>query len=428
MHEHGTLPTDQTARASIYFLEQLTAEYRRDNFGVRLWDGTKWGDTNQPRFTLVLKHPGALRSMFMPPSELTLGEAFIYNDFDIEGDVEAAVELARYLLIREYSITEKLRYRNLLAKLPAAAGKYNHRQGADLSGAVHSKERDRCAVTYHYDVSNEFYSLWLDRSMTYSCAYFKSPEDDLDIAQAQKLDYICRKLRLQRGDRILDIGCGWGGLLIHAASNYGVRARGITLSVAQAELARERIRQAGLASQCMVEVCDYRDLDAPQEYDKLVSVGMFEHVGESLLPEYFRRAWYLLRPGGVFLNHGIASSPTSQGNGPGFTEKYVFPDGELVPINLTLRAAEECQFQVRDVENLREHYTLTLRHWVRQLEEKAEHARSIVGDVTYRVWRLYMSGAAHGFSSGRINLYQVLLSKPDLGDSHLPLTRADWYA
>jgi cyclopropane-fatty-acyl-phospholipid synthase len=428
MRGEGALMQDQSIRSSIHFLEQLVAGYRNNNFAVRLWDGTEWRRADQPRFTLVLKHPASLWKMFMSPSELGLGEAFIYDDFDIEGDVEAAVDFADHLLNREYSIPEKLRCGSLLAKLPVSSSQHHGRQGADLSGALHSKDRDRRAVTYHYDVSNDFYAFWLDRSMTYSCAYFKSPEDDLDTAQTQKLEYICKKLRLQRGETILDIGCGWGGLLIYAAKNYGVRARGITLSVAQAELARERIRQAGLASQCMVEVCDYRDLDPPQEFDKLVSVGMFEHVGESLLLEYFRRAWNLLRPGGVFLNHGIAASPTSHGNGPGFAEKHVFPDGELVPINATLRAAEACQFEVRDVENLREHYTLTLRHWVRRLEARSGHARSIVGDITYRVWRLYMSGAAHGFRTGRINLCQVLLTKPDRGKSGLPLTREDWYA
>jgi cyclopropane-fatty-acyl-phospholipid synthase len=282
-------------------------------------------------------------------------------------------------------------------------------------------------VTYHYDVSNDFYALWLDRSMVYSCAFFKSSEDGLDTAQAQKLDYLCRKLRLRPGDRVLDLGCGWGALLMHAARNYGVHAFGITLSVPQAEFARERIREAGLDDLCKIEVCDYRDLPR-QEYDKLVSVGMFEHIGAALLPEYFRRAWSLLRPGGVFLNHGIAASATFRQNGPSFMDKYVFPDGELVPINVTLRAAEACGFEVRDAESLREHYALTLRRWVRRLEGRAPEARSIVGEITYRVWRLYMSGSAHAFANGRLNLYQVLLSKPEDGDSQLPLTRADWYA
>jgi cyclopropane-fatty-acyl-phospholipid synthase len=418
---------DPEIRTSVHFLTELTADYRGPDFKVRLWDGTEWGNSHQPRFTLVLKHPAALRNMFLAPSELSLGEAFIHDDFDVEGDLEDAFELADYFLGRDYSVLEKLKLGGLLARLPVRNGRENGRQAADLSGAVHSKERDRNAVTYHYDLSNDFYSLWLDHAMVYSCAYFKSSRDDLDTAQAQKLDYICRKLRLRPGERLLEVGCGWGGLLIHAAKNYGVEAFGITLSVPQAELARERIREAGLADRCRVEVCDYRDLEVGSEYDKLVSVGMFEHVGEALLPEYFRQVWSLLRAGGVFLNQGIAASATFQRKGPSFVDKYVFPDGELVSINTTLRAAELAGFEVRDVESLREHYALTLRHWVRRLEARAEPARNIVGETNYRVWRLYMSGSAHGFTTGRLNLYQVLVSKPEHRDSQLPLTREDWY-
>jgi len=428
MPVHTAFAKDRAVRTSIRFLEELTADYRHRDFAVRLWEGTEWGDMRRPRFTLVLNHAGALRNMFTSPNELTLGEAFIYDDFDIEGDIEGAFDLADFLLAHDYSVTEKLQLGSLLVRLPATDGHDNRRQGVDLDGAVHSKERDRSAVTHHYDISNDFYKLWLDRSLVYSCAYFKSPYIGLDTAQEQKLDYVCKKLRLRRGDQILDLGCGWGGLLMHAARNYAVHGFGITLSVPQAELARERIRLAGLADRCKVEVCDYRELDPPQQYDKIVSVGMFEHVGEALLPEYFRRAWSVLRPGGVFLNHGIAASATLHRKGPSFVDKYVFPDGELVPINTTLRAAEACGFEVRDAESLREHYALTLRHWVRRLEAKAEQARNIVGDFTYRVWRLYMSGSAHAFATGRLNLYQVLLSKPEHGASRLPLTREDWYA
>jgi cyclopropane-fatty-acyl-phospholipid synthase len=207
-----------------------------------------------------------------------------------------------------------------------------------------------------------------------------------------------------------------------------VSALGITLSRPQAELANERIRRAGLADRCRVEVRDYREIEDPEGFDKLVSVGMFEHVGEARLPEYFRRAYRLLRPGGVFLNHGIArSSDSPVRRGPTFIGRYVFPDGELVPLSTTVRAAENGGFEVRDVESLREHYALTLKHWVRRLEEHASNARRITDETTYRVWRLYMSGSAHGFRTGRLNIYQTLLSKPDRGESKLPLSRADWY-
>jgi cyclopropane-fatty-acyl-phospholipid synthase len=311
--------------------------------------------------------------------------------------------------------------------LPANNRAHKNRRPANFSGSLHSRERDRQAISYHYDLPAEFYALWLDQRMVYSCAYFATPEEDLDSAQERKLDYICRKLRLCRGERLLDIGCGWGGLIMRAAAHYGVEAVGITLSAPQAELARQRLRESGLSDRCRVEVSDYRDIEHGQLYDKIVSVGMFEHVGEAFLPEYFNRAYELLRPGGVFLNHGIAYSATYHRRGPSFSERYVFPDGEMVPINTTIRAAELSGFEVRDIESLREHYELTLHHWVRRLEAHAEQARGISDDTTYRIWRLYMAGSAHGFRTGRLNVYQTLLVKPRQGGSGLPLTREDWY-
>jgi len=409
------------------FLGALFKDYPGRNFQVRLWDGTVWGAEKQPRFTLVLKHPGALRAMFSFPSELTLGEAYIHDDFDIEGDIEAAFDLADYLLIQKRSLWESFDLNERLAKLPKS-----DRPRADLHlvepvGKPHSRDHDRQAISYHYDLPAEFYTLWLDSRLVYSCAYFNEAEENLDCAQVHKLDYICRKLRLRPGERLLDIGCGWGALIMHAASNYGVECVGITLSVPQAEVVRERLRTAGLNHRCRVEVSDYRDIDHDLQYDKIVSVGMFEHVGEALLPEYFRRASDLLRPGGVFLNHGIACSATYRRRGPSFTERYVFPDGDLVPISTSLREAELSGFELRDVESLREHYALTLHHWVQRLEAHREEARRTTDDVTYRIWRLYMAGSAHGFRGGRLNVYQSLFAKPLHGHSGLPLTRADWY-
>ena len=408
-------------------LETLLADYPRRDFQVRLWDGTTWGMEKQPRFTLVLKHAGALRAMVLSPSELKLGEAYIYDDFDIEGDIEATFELADYLLEQQRSLGTKFELAKRLQKLPANDRPHIGPHSIKLWGSVHSKDRDRQAVTYHYDVPAEFYALWLDQRMVYSCAYFATPEEDLDSAQQRKLDYICKKLRLRRGERLLDIGCGWGGLIMHAAAHYGVEAVGITMSVPQGELARQRLRVSGLSDRCRVEVSDYRDIDHDQQYDKIVSVGMFEHVGEAFLPEYFNRAYELLRPGGVFMNHGIAYSATYRRRGPSFTDRYVFPDSEMVPINTTLRAAELSGFEVRDLESLREHYAITLHNWVQRLEAHAEEARRITDDTTYRIWRLYMAGAAHGFRSGRLNVYQTLLAKPLHGQSGLPLTREDWY-
>jgi cyclopropane-fatty-acyl-phospholipid synthase len=397
---------------------------------VRLWDGTRWPDEMPGAAILVLKQPGALRAMLLPGTEVGLGEAYLFDDFDIEGDLESVFQLADHLAAITLGGRKKLRIARDLLRLPATDKHHLTRRGpAQLSGRQHSIERDRKAVTFHYNVSNDFYSLWLDQRMVYSCAYFHSAGEDLDSAQEQKLDLICRKLRLKPGQRLLDIGCGWGGLVMHAAKHFGVEASGITLSQPQADLANERIADAGLSKRCCVEVRDYREMDESNSFDALVSVGMFEHVGAALLPAYFAQAWRLLKPGGVFLNHGIANRASDKPmRGPSFSQKYVFPDGELVPINVTLHAAEGSGFEVRDVESLREHYALTLRNWIRRLEAHHKEALKFVDEPTYRVWRLFLSASAYGFSIGRLNLYQALLIKPGPGgESGLPLTREDWY-
>jgi cyclopropane-fatty-acyl-phospholipid synthase len=422
---------NRAATTSLSLLIKILGSYKPHNFAVRLWNGTTWEpDPGQaPLFTLVLQHPGALRKMLLPPGELNLGEAYIYNDFDIEGDITAIYPLAEHFLHKRVRNNELLSYTKDLLSLPGNQQPRPVNISAKLQGNPHSKERDRKAISYHYDRSNDFYKLFLDRQLIYSCAYFATPSDDLDTAQQRKLDYICRKLRLRPGDHLLDIGCGWGGLVMHASQHFGVKSYGITLSQQQAELAQERIRQAGLTDHCQVEVRDYRELKKHGEsFNKIVSVGMFEHVGEALLPTYFKQAWDLLSPGGVFLNHGIASNSTAPLEiGPTFTAKYVFPDGELVPLSTTLRTAETNGFEVRDVESLREHYALTLQRWVHNLEMHSNEIRNLTGDVTYRIWRLYMSGLVYSFQTGRTNVYQVLLVKPSKGESNLPLSRSDWY-
>ena len=298
-----------------------------------------------------------------------------------------------------------------------------------MRGKRHSIERDRRAIEYHYNISNDYYGLWLDTNMVYSCAYFHTLMDSLDQAQENKLEHICRKLRLRPGQRLLDIGCGWGGLIIYAAKRYGVVAKGITLSQPQADLANQRIAQAGLGDRCRAVVQDYRELDDGRSFDALASIGMFEHVGAALLQTYFHQAWRLLCAGGLFLYHGITCRV---GDAPlrrrSFSTAYVFPDGGLVPVSTSLRIAESVGFEVRDVESLREHYALTLRHWVRRLEAGHEQALQFVDEPTYRVWRLFMSGSAYGFTSGRLNVHQALLVKPGpKGRSGLPLTRVDLY-
>jgi len=425
----AAMPRDRGAEKCLHFFQEVLRDYHPRDFALELWDGTRWGsDPGQAERLLWQIHdPGLARTLVTSPTQANLGEAYIRGDFDLEGDVEAVFRLADYFLAKEWTAVERWQIRKLLDGVPAA-DPARQRLPLHLRGRLHSRERDRQAVTFHYDISNAFYALWLDLRMIYSCAYFATSEDDLDIAQEQKLDYLCRKLRLRPGERLLDIGCGWGGLILYAAQNYGVNAVGITLSQPQAELARERIRVAGLSERCRVEVRDYRDLDQPGAYDKLISVGMVEHVGEKMLPEYFQHAFRLLRPGGVFLNHGIGragSRPAPQK--PTFTDIYVFPDSELVPIATTLEHAEQAGFETRDVENLREHYALTLRRWLRRLEANATEARRLVDAPTYRTWRLYLAGSAYYFQTARLDLYQSLLLKADRGQSHLPLRREDCY-
>ena len=421
---------DPVAQKCLSLLQDLLAGFRPRDFAFRLWDGSTLDpEPGEPlRFTMVIMHPGVIREMFLSPSELSLGEAYLQEDFDIEGDIGRAFALGDHLVRQPRGIAERLRLAQDLLSLPRRKHPAVVRPLGRLRGVRHSLNRDRNAVTYHYDVSNDFYSLFLDERMVYSCAYFLSAGEDLDTAQERKLDYICRKLRLRRGERLLDIGCGWGGLVIHAASRYGVEALGITLSEPQAAFANERIRRDGLSDRCRIEVRDYREDDGSPAYDKMVSVGMFEHVGETLLPEYFRRAFRMLRPGGVFLNHGIARNPAFPPvPGPSFSDHYVFPDGELVPISTMLFSAEASGFEVRDVESLREHYVLTLRHWVTRLEARRDEACKATDERTYRLWRLYMAGSGHKFRIGQNNVYQVLLSRPSGRECGLPLTRSDWY-
>jgi cyclopropane-fatty-acyl-phospholipid synthase len=429
MKTHDVHTHMSEVHTTLSVLHEIFSDYHPRNFAIRLWEGTAWQqeEGQDARFTMVLKHPGALRIMLLHPSQLSIGEAYIYDDFDVEGDIEAAFAMANHLMNLDVGLAGKVHLGSQLMKLPADGHPHTGRQAVHLKGALHSKERDREAVTYHYNVSNDFFSLWLDRWMMYSCAYFSSPDEDLDTAQERKLEYLCRKLRLRPGEKLLDIGCGWGGLILYAAKQYGVDALGITLSEPQSVYANERIRREGMDMRCRALVLDYRDLEGIEAYDKIVSVGMFEHVGESMLQEYFGRAFQLLRRGGVFLNHGVGTGFNHVNPSESFNDRYIFPDSEVLPISTTLKAAEVSGFDVRDVESLREHYMHTLHRWLRRLEANHDRAVGFTDEATYRTWRLNHAGAALGFKTGKNTIYQTLLVKPLKGDSMLPLTRADWY-
>jgi cyclopropane-fatty-acyl-phospholipid synthase len=409
--------------------QMLLGDSQPRDYAVRFWDGTVWEpESGEPRFTVVLRHPGALRRMFWPPKRNSLFESYALGDCDIEGDFESFLVLTKHARERPRSLKEKLRLAARLYRLPKHDWPRANWKPPQIRGAFRSLERDKQAVDYHYSMSNDFFALFLDSRMVYTCAYFKTPDDDLETAQTQKLDHICRKLRLRPGDRLLEMGCGWGGLAIHAAKNYGARVLALNISKPQIDFANERVRKEGLGDRCRFELRDYRQVQEPGAFDKVVAAGLLEHVGESMTV-YFKKAWDHLKPGGVFLSHGIGMNyHEPMPRRPGFIQRYVFPDGELLPISRNLRFAEQVGFEVRDVECFRDHYVLTLRHWLRVLEARADEAKRITDEVTYRIYRLYLAASAAGFRTGLLHHYQTLLVKPDRGVSGLPLTRADWYA
>lgn len=423
--------------------ELLTKLFRRLplKMSVRLWSGETLhlgaadAGAQERAFTLVFRTPDAVCSTVLGRDPLRLAESYFRGDLDIEGDFFAALELKDHLQILHLSAGERLGavYSALrLRALNADTRRVRWQQSPSHGRAVksHSKAENLDAIHFHYDVSNEFYASWLDQRMVYSCAYFETPEADLDTAQNAKLEHICRKLRLQPGDEFLDIGCGWGALVIHAARHFGVRARGVTLSPQQLTLAREHILAAGLGDRVSVELQDYRDVPGASVYDKIASVGMFEHVGLKNLPGYFATVHRLLKPHGLFLNHGIThdSDGWEKSLSTEFINRYVFPDGQLDNVSNIQRLMEAAGFEIADVEALRPHYALTLRHWVARLERNRAHELQFVNEATYRVWRLYMTAAALDFEAGHIGIYQILAGKRAAGNLPLPLTRRHLYA
>jgi len=396
---------------------------------IRFWDGsTDYPGPGEPRFLVTINSPDAPGRMLTRPLDLALGEAFVYGDFDVEGGIadllQALESTGGKLAALDWAgiVVDAARLRGLSRRrAPGLA--------ARLSGGLHTRKRDRAAVQFHYDVSNEFYALWLDQRMVYSEAYYPTGSESLDEAQVAKLDLVCRKLRLRPGERLLDVGAGWGALVIHAADHYGVTALGVTLSKNQLEGARERVRAAGLADRVRIEPLDYREVTG--EFDKAASVGMAEHVGKANMEEYLRVLHARLRPGGLALNDAISQGPRAADRLPlpltdQFMRRYVFPDGEILPLADTVASAEAAGFEVRDVESLREHYGRTLRHWVGNLEAAWERAVAEVGPARARIWRIYMSASAYQFEAANLSLHQTLLSKPDpVGASGLPWSRSD---
>jgi cyclopropane-fatty-acyl-phospholipid synthase len=406
---------------------------------VTCWDGSVAG-VESANASIVFRSPRALRRLLWAPNELGLVRAYVSGDIDFDGDIFAVLDLPDIVDQVAHHGSIGLGWRERLSALRTAS-----RLGAlgpppappaeevrRPRGILHSKARDAASVSHHYDVGNDFYRLVLGPSMVYSCAYWAEPPSHgftLDDAQRAKLDLICAKLAVQPDMRMLDVGCGWGSLAIHAASEYGARVVGITVSAEQAALARQRVQDAGLGDRVEIRLQDYRDVaDGP--FDVISSIGMAEHVGKARMRDYVEILLEQLRPGGRLLNHAIASVRSLPENAkaePGFINSYIFPDGEVLPLSATLDAMEHVGFEVRDVEALREHYALTLRAWTDNLRSEWQSAADLVGEPRARTWLLYLAACALAFERGHLSVYQVIaVRQGDNGFSGVPATRDEW--
>ncbi|HTV47936.1 MAG TPA: cyclopropane-fatty-acyl-phospholipid synthase family protein [Phycisphaerae bacterium] len=416
--------------AAVAVIHEIFGNIKPRDFSVVFWDGSVWeAETHQARFRLIFRAPEVVRSMFLQPSSLTFGEAYVFGDFDVDGSLREVFPLADRLFEWKPEVLQRVRLARLLLAIPSSSNR-------TIPGRVwkpeslflgrRSRHRTQQAIAFHYDLPVEFWRLWLDPRMVYSCAYFQTLQTSLQEAQERKLDYICRKLELQPGDRLLDMGCGWGSLIEYAAQHYDIVAHGVTLSEQQAKFAAMRLREAGLSDRVKVEVMNFLDVDGV--YDKIASVGSVEHVPEAALSSYFCRAFHLLRPGGLFLNHGITRFPTLPiESGTSFLDRYVFPDYHLATIAETIEQAEVAGFDILDVENLREHYALTLQYWYDRLRANREQITTIIGIEGYRVFELCLLGSEHEFRRGLMGLHQTLLRKPSNEYSRAPVTREHWY-
>jgi cyclopropane-fatty-acyl-phospholipid synthase len=379
-------------------------------FAVRFWDGSEVPSTDGGP-TFHLRSPAAAAHLLRAPGELGLGRAYVSGALDVD-DLEEGLRVVDRVEVPPLDLRGKLRL-VLAAARAAGVRRPPPIPAAELrpSGRRHSLQRDRQAVRHHYDVSSDFFALFLDESMTYSCAFFSRDGSSLEAAQTAKLELTCAKLGLQPGERVLDVGCGWGSFVIHAAREHGVSATGITLSEPQAALARERAAAAGVADRVDIRVMDYREL-ADEAYDAIASIGMVEHVGRSKIDEYARTLHRILRPGGRLLNHGIARLAPGSTEGGEFSEHYVFPDGDTLQLSRIVEALERAGFETDHVEGFREDYAETLRHWARRLDDHLEEAERLAGPERLRVWRLYLRAARNGFETRYVSIYQVRAARP----------------
>jgi cyclopropane-fatty-acyl-phospholipid synthase len=391
---------------------EIAAALPERPFALRFWDGTIVAATQPDAPTFSFRSPEALAHVIRAPGELGLGRAYVLGLIETD-DIEKSLRVVDTFEAPRVSPAQLAKLGVALIRacglvrpprIPASELR--------LTGERHTAARDRRAVRYHYDAGNDFFALFLDPSMTYSCAYFKGGAQTLQEAQQAKLDLVCTKLDLQDGERILDVGCGWGSFAIHAASNYGVDVLGVTLSEQQVTLGRERVREAGLQDKVQLRVADYREL-AGEQFDAISSIGMVEHVGEERIDLYMSTLSELLRPGGRLLNHGIAKLMDFETKDEGaFSERFVFPDGVPLPLSRIVQAMERTGLVVSHVEGLPEDYAETLRYWIAAYEERYGEAVRLAGEERARVWKLYLRAARAGFTTGWASVYQVLASKP----------------
>jgi cyclopropane-fatty-acyl-phospholipid synthase len=378
---------------------------------VVLWNGQQFDFSSEPpRVTIKVPSPSALRYL-MSPSLYNLGRAYVEGAIEVTGRAVDMIHMG-----------------NALAASNART--HGHLANTLRLFSPHTREKDADAIRYHYDVSNEFYKAWLDPGMVYSCAYFENGDEDLATAQVKKIDHILTKIDLQPGQRLLDIGCGWGALVIRAAQRYGARCVGVTLSANQTRLAREQVERAGLQGQVEIRLQDYRDVEG--QFDRITSVGMFEHVGVKHLPEYFARVQKLLAPGGVVMNHGITTTDVDNGSSPygggEFIDRYVFPHGELAHLSTVIKTMQQGGLEVRDVENLRRHYARTCATWTENFENHAEQIKQLTDAKRFRIWHVYLAGCAYAFAHDWISLYQIVCGKAGEDPAQLPWSRRYMYS